>query len=450
MRSELAVPLINASGRLEGVLNLESQQLRAFSEEDSHLLQSLATYAVTAIQEVRLLDALQEVAQLLLSQPSQKVLDHLCAAADDLLNATSSGLWLINDQDELTLTAFSGDEPSENKLPLRGSLIGQAILEKKPVAADDLHSPARASASSSADTWSRTLIVPLLTGGHGRALGAFSVVSTDAGAGRFTESEWDEKVLTFLANYAVLAIQNEARQQALRASQEQRWLAETFAAVGDISSNLLHNMNNKVGAIPVRVQTIQDKYRAVLESDAYLANNLKEIERCALEAMQLVQENLSHLRPIHVEPVHVAPRVTEALRAAQLPAEIQVRLEGLDNLPMVTANGQNLVFVFKNLIENAVEAMRGRGQLHIKGTFDTGWVEIAITDSGPGIAPELHDQIFELDFSGQAAVRPGKLGFGLWWVKTLMTRLGGSVNVESDGEHSAAFRLRLPRAENKS
>lgn len=49
MRSELAVPLISASGQLEGVLNLESPNLRAFSEDDSHMLQSLATYAVTAI-----------------------------------------------------------------------------------------------------------------------------------------------------------------------------------------------------------------------------------------------------------------------------------------------------------------------------------------------------------------------------------------------------------------
>lgn len=451
MRSELAVPLINASGRLEGVLNLESQRLRAFSEEDSHLLQSLATYAVTAIQEVRLLDALQEVAQLLLSQPLQKVLDHLCSAADDLLNAASSAIWLLNDADELTLTASSGDSPPGIKLPLRGSLTGQAVLEKKPVAVDDLRSDPRAFKfdSTRADNWSRALIVPLLTGDHGQALGAFSVIGTDADAGRFTESEWDEKVLTFLANYAVLAIQNEARQQALRASQEQRWLAETFAAVGDISSNLLHNMNNKVGTIPVRVQTIQDKYRAVLDSDAYLANNLKEIERCAMEAMQIVQENLSHLRPIRMEPVHVAPRIAEAIHAAQLPAEIQVKLAGLDNLPLVTAGGQSLIFVFKNLIENAAEAMRGQGQIDIKGTSDADWVEITVTDSGPGIVPEFHDQIFELDFSGQSAMRPGKLGFGLWWVKNLMTRLGGSVNIESDGEHGATFRLRLPRAEIK-
>ena len=74
MRAELAVPLIGASGRLIGVLNLESPAVGAFSEADSHLLQSLATQAVIAIQEVRLLDALQETAERLLTQPAQQVL----------------------------------------------------------------------------------------------------------------------------------------------------------------------------------------------------------------------------------------------------------------------------------------------------------------------------------------------------------------------------------------
>ena len=72
-----------------------------------------------------------------------------------------------------------------------------------------------------------------------------------------------------------------------------------------------------------------------------------------------------------------------------------------------------------------------------------GAVEISVTDSGPGIPVELHSQIFELNFSRTGA-QPGKLGFGLWWVKTLMTRLGGSVTVESDGVHGTMFRLHLP------
>ena len=88
-------------------------------------------------------------------------------------------------------------------------------------------------------------------------------------------------------------------------------------------------------------------------------------------------------------------------------------------------------------------ALQGNGSIIVSGVSTSEWVEVSVTDSGPGIAPELHNQIFELNFS-RTGPHPGKLGFGLWWVKTLMTRLGGSVNVESDGVHGTTFRLRLP------
>jgi len=293
----------------------------------------------------------------------------------------------------------------------------------------------------------RALIVPLFTGDDERVLGAFSVFSSYSGTGRIAESEWDEKVLTCLAHYAVLAIQNESRQDALRISQEQHWTAETFAAVGDISANLLHNMNNKVGVIPVRIQAIQDKYHQILETDQYLNRSLKEIERSAMEAMQIVQENLSHLRPIRMEKVHIASCILEAIQTIQVSPETHVKVENLDNLPMVTAGGQSLTLVFKNLIENANVAMNGKGSINIRGLVGPKWVEVSIADNGPGIPPELHNQIFELNFTGRAGAHPGKLGFGLWWVKTLMTRLGGSVVVESDGQHGATFVLRLPRVE---
>lgn len=413
MRSEVAVPLVTAGGRLEGVLNLESPNLGAFSEDDNHMLQSLSTYAITAIQEVRLLDALQEAAHLLISQPSQKVLDQLCMMANDLLNSSSSAVWLTNEQGDLQLVSSNGMTQHAEKF------------------SEESNPP-------------NALLMPLTMGDEAKALGMFGVFNADTDGGRSGTSEWDKKVLACLANYAVLAVQNESRQQALRASQEQHWTAETFAAVGDISANLLHNMNNKVGAIPVRVQAIQDKYHTILETDSYLANNLAEIERSAAEAMQIVQENLSHLRRIRMEKVNIAARVSDAIRAVQVPPEVQIETKGLDDLPTVIAGGQSLTFVFRNLLENAIAAMHGNGLIVIQGSSLEDWVEISITDSGPGISPELHHQIFELNFSGRAGAHPGKLGFGLWWVKTLMTRLGGSVTVESDGEHGTTFRLWLP------
>ncbi len=416
MRSELAVPLINASGRLEGVLNLESPNLGGFSEDDNHMLQSLATYAITAIQEVRLLDALQEAAQLLISQPTQKVLDRLCTMANDLLNTSASAIWLSNEAGEYQLTASNGSVQHIEKI-------------------------------SEAQNQPNALLIPLPTGEAVKALGMFGVFNADTSLGRSAKSEWDKKVLACLANYAVLAVQNESHQKALRASQEQHWTAETFAAVGDVSANLLHNMNNKVGIIPVRVQAIQDKYRQTLEADSYLTNSLTEIERSAMEAMQIVQENLSHLRPIRMEKVRIAACVSEAIRGIQVSTGIRLEVTDLDDLPTVIAGGQSLTFVFKNLIENASAAMHGNGEINIRGLTGPEWVEISIIDNGPGISPELHNQIFELNFTGRSGAQPGKLGFGLWWVKTLMTRLGGAVIVESDGLHGATFILRLPRAD---
>ncbi|MEE8389979.1 MAG: GAF domain-containing protein, partial [Anaerolineae bacterium] len=448
MRSELAVPLIGASGRLEGVLNLESPEVGAFSEQDSHLLQSLATQAVIAIQEVRLLDALQEVAHLLLAQPCQQVLSRLVELACDLLNAADSAIWTLEDEQLILQVASAGYQRGE-RLPLQGSLLGQAITNRSPVTTDDVRTNPHFSRLdvAQAQDWKQVLVVPLLTGNDSESVGAFSVYSASSTPGRFAESEWDKKVLTCLAHYAALAVQNAARQQALCAAQEQHAVAETFAAVGDIAANVLHHLNNKVGTIPVRIQGIQDKCHSILLADTYLATNLAKIERSAFEAMESVRENLSHLHPIHLAPVNVADCVAAAVKAVSPPAGIQIQIEEIDHLPSVVAGEQSLALVFTNLLENAANAMRGDGVVTIRGTVRDGWVEVTVSDSGPGIAPELHDRIFEFNFSGRGVPRAGKLGFGLWWVKTRMVRLGGSVVVESDGCHGTTFRLGLPRAE---
>jgi signal transduction histidine kinase len=462
MRSELAVPLINAGGRVEGVLNLESPQVGAFSEQDRHLLQSLANQAVIAIEEVRLLDALQEVAQLMITHPSQDVLARLVELASDLLNASASMIWLLED-DWLVLQAASGSFEHEKRLPLQNSLTGQAVLTRSVVMTDDMSTDERFNRPdlARAQGWARALIVPLIGGEAGEPIGAFSLYSVSSSPGRFAESEWDKKVLTCLAHYAVLTVQNAAQIEALRTAQEQRAMAETFAAVGDIAANLLHQLNNKVGTIPVRIQGIQDKRQLLLADDVYLATNLAEIERSANEAMQVMRQNLSHLRPIHLAEVNVAACVDSAIEAANVPDDVDIEVEGLGDLPVVIAGQRSLELVFSNLIENAIDAMKGQGgdgrgdcrgncrMIKIRGSLRHRMVEISVSDSGPGIPPELHGRIFELNYSNRGQARPGKLGFGLWWVKSLMARLGGSVSVESDGTHGATFRLRLPIADQK-
>lgn len=100
--------------------------------------------------------------------------------------------------------------------------------------------------------------------------------------------------------------------------------------------------------------------------------------------------------------------------------------------------------VFVNLFQNAAEAMKGEGVVTVRGEVHSGRVEISVTDTGPGIPPEYHEKIFEHAFSGRSDNRGGKLGFGLWWVKTWMARLGGTVQVTGEGGQGATFLLRLP------
>ena len=448
MRSELAVPLINASGRLEGVLNLESPLVGAFSEQDRHLLQSLATQAVIAIQEVRLLDALQEVAQLLLSQPSHKVLARLVALACDLLNADSSAIWILK-ENELVLHASIGSLRPKERLGLSGSLAGSVISTRS---AAKVRGPANWVYDDliAAEGPINALAVPLLAGGTSQPSGVFAVFSANDDASHFIESEWDKKVLTCLAYYAALSVQYTSHQDELRAAQEQRAVAETFAAIGDIAANVLHHLNNKVGTIPVRIQGIRDKSRTALAADSYLNTNLNEIEHSANEAMESVRDNLSHLRPqVTRADVDVAHCIHSAVEAAKLPPEIRVEMHDLAELPPVVAAYRSLSLVFTNLLDNAKDAMQGTGSISISGTDGGDWVEILLADSGPGIAPELHDRIFELSYSGRGQARGSKLGFGLWWVKSLLARLEGSIAVESDGEHGATFHIRLPAARGK-
>ncbi|MCO6450035.1 MAG: GAF domain-containing protein [Caldilineales bacterium] len=444
MRAELAVPLIGAGGRLEGVINLESPQVGAFSEEDNLLLQSLATQAVIALQEVRLLDALQEIAEWFLTRPTAQVNAHLVELAVELLNAPLAALWTI-DGDDLVLQAACGAHALSDRFPIDSSHAGRAIRDRRLFQTEEVHGdPLFAEpALSPPDGWTQAMIAPLLSEKDGAPVGALAVCNRQDHPGQFSGSDWDKKVLTILAHQAALAVRNAAHQEALRIAREQRSAAETFAAVGDIAANLLHRLNNKIGIIPVRVEGIQDKCAPALAADDYLAHNLAAIEQSAVEAMAEVRDSLFYLRPLELAPVDIDGVVAEAIAAAKLPSGIRVETSGLDDLPAVMAGQRRLALVFINLLENAATAMEGSGEIEISGGMHKGWVEIAVRDQGPGIAPTLHERIFEFNYSG-AKRASGKLGFGLWWVKTLMARFGGAISVESDGQSGTTFWLRLP------
>ncbi|MBE0699276.1 MAG: GAF domain-containing protein, partial [Anaerolineaceae bacterium] len=472
MRSELAVPLIGGSGRLEGVLNLESPQVNAFDKQNRYILQILATQAVVAIQEARLLDALQEISLMLPRYSLSEIHQFLVERGCDLLNVAYGMIWLL-DNDHLVLQAVQvpAGEPvhqhgslrlvpavsaggqTPTRLKLEGSLAGKAVQAAEPVAVL-VNNEEQAQSFPDLPYFhgkGSALSVPLFASPDGKPVGAFCVHTGPAQNRDFSQSDWDMKVLAIIGHYAALASQLTAQQEALRVAQDQRALTEAFAAIGDIAANLLHRLNNKIGTIPVRVEGIQDKCASALAADPYLEKNLSEIQRSATEAMDVVRESLFHLHPIQLAPVSVPGSVKEALSSINVPSSVEIVVDGLDTLPPVQAGPRRLGLVFGNLIENAVDAMNWKDEngwkIWISGAASNGWVKIYVSDNGPGIASEVQERIFDFNYSARVSAHPGKLGFGLWWVKSLMARFGGSVAVESDGQSGTTFILSLPQAQ---
>jgi signal transduction histidine kinase/putative methionine-R-sulfoxide reductase with GAF domain len=449
MRSELAVPLIGASGRLEGVLNLESPQVNAFSKQDRYIMQILATQAVAAIQEVRLLNMLREITTILLTQPLQSVHQNLVEKACDLLNIPFAVLWLV-DNDQLVIQASSNPKIQGFRVNISNTQTGKAILAGNPVVSMEAWKDIPENLAGM-HKLGPCLIAPLSAPQDAVSLsgfiGALSIFYSSDGLSDIEQADWDKNVLNIFAHYAVLAIQSADHQEAIRQAQERHTVSEAFAAIGDIASNLLHQLNNKIGTIPVRIEGIHDKCGETLAADPYLSSNLLEIERSATDAIQVVRENLFLLRPIKFSAVSPKTAVETAIASFRLPSNIRIVHHNLDDLPFVHACPQRLPLVFTNLFDNAVRILQGKGEILISGKTLEKNIEIRVRDTGPGIAHDLQEKIFEFNYSTQSPEQGGSLGFGLWWVKTLMARFGGAISVESDGQFGTTFVLELPITE---
>jgi signal transduction histidine kinase len=124
------------------------------------------------------------------------------------------------------------------------------------------------------------------------------------------------------------------------------------------------------------------------------------------------------------------------------------KLRGIDtvvdiepDLPQIEASGRDLNQVWTNLIDNAADAMDGSGTLTIGAAREGDAVMVRISDTGPGIDPDVMSRIFDPFFTTKA---PGQgTGLGLHTVHTIVNRTGGQIKVES-GPEGTTFIITFP------
>lgn len=218
--------------------------------------------------------------------------------------------------------------------------------------------------------------------------------------------------------------------------------AEQLSAIGELAAGVAHEVNNPLAAIALSAelalrQRLPDQVR----------DDLRTVLREAQRAGDIVRALLRFARqrePV-MDLIPVASALDEALalsedRLARYRVTVTRRIA---RTPGVRADRDQLVQVFLNLINNAIDAMKqqGGGTLAVRVRRMRAGVEVAVADTGPGIAPGALARIFDPFFTTKV-VDEGT-GLGLSLSGSIIARHGGTLTAESTGA-GACFRVTLP------
>jgi two-component system, LuxR family, sensor kinase FixL len=208
-----------------------------------------------------------------------------------------------------------------------------------------------------------------------------------------------------------------------------------LAAAGEMSQALAHELNQPLSALANYAQASRMMLADLDRHRPLLADTLNKIADEAARAGQVVHRLREFFRggTVRMETCTVESLIDEGLaplrkRAERFRIAIAVNLPA--NLPLVAADRVQIATVLLNLIGNAIDVLRTRsgGERYINVSadpLDTDMVRICVTDSGPGIAPEISERLFQ----PFATSKPEGMGLGLAISRTLVEAHGGSLEL---------------------
>jgi len=234
--------------------------------------------------------------------------------------------------------------------------------------------------------------------------------------------------------------------------------AQKMEAIGTLAGGIAHDFNNILSVI------FGYNELAMLENDPVKRkNHLKELQKGAIRARDLVAQILAFSRKAEQQkqPLQISLIVKETLKMlrASIPATIEIKQDIAAN-GLVLADPTQIHQVIMNLCTNAYQAMRETGgtlAVSLKevaiGKDDYGYanlvpgryLKLAVSDTGPGIPPELLEKIFEPYFTTKKAGEG--TGLGLAVVHGIVKSHHGHITVYSEFGKGANFHVYLPLTE---
>ena len=236
-----------------------------------------------------------------------------------------------------------------------------------------------------------------------------------------------------------LAAEFNAMTVALKHHQQRLLESEKLAGIGRVAAGLAHELNNPLQVMLGYLSLNRDL------PDRRLAEQLSAAEDEARRCKDVVAGLLELARPsAAAAPAPVDIRllcedVSERLRVWMKPAPLRLSLEGAGVAMADRARLRQAVF---NVMKNAVEAAGPAGDVAVEIGGKNGVVEVAVRDSGPGVAPEQRARLFEPFFT----TKVNGTGLGLAVSRAIARAHGGDIEVSNGASGGAVFTVRLPRA----
>jgi signal transduction histidine kinase/CheY-like chemotaxis protein len=260
----------------------------------------------------------------------------------------------------------------------------------------------------------------------------------------------DDEIATFTATFNEMLAQIERQDLDLKASREQAEVASRMK--DEFLATLSHELRTPMTPILGWAQIL----RRIASDNAKVTQAAEIIERNAVVQTRIIDDLLDMSRIVsgkirlEIRPYELREVVDGALEAVRAAAEARgIALEqAIDtSLPVVRGDPQRMQQVLWNLLSNAIKFTGNGGHVRISAQRVQSQLQVVVSDSGLGIAPEFLPHVFERfrQADSSATRSHGGLGLGLAIVKQIVELHGGTVDVASEGQgQGASFTLLLP------
>ncbi len=215
---------------------------------------------------------------------------------------------------------------------------------------------------------------------------------------------------------------------------------QKLATLGEVAGNISHELRNPLAVIGASVFYLKSRLQDSPDEkvQAHLDRIKTSVERSSVIMQTLM--DMARAKEPNCEKLDLRAVVSQAIDFCNVPPSIEIEREFPTGEAWVSADRWQLLLAFRNLVTNAIEAMQQGVKLTVAIRCTSGMVNASIADTGPGIAPEAMDRMFQPMFSTKSDRR----GFGLSMAKSVVDRHGGAISVKSTPGTGTVFTATLP------